>query len=109
MISRFQIAQQETRLKILEENPWLLAEKVAHHYTSMAILAQSLKSITGSTGRSPNPTNVATVQSYMLGMIWRHHLGTFGAAPSWPVTPEAFQKHLAEVQEQLTKGLNEIH
>lgn len=104
MISRIQIAEQEARLKILETNPWLLAEKVADHYTQVATLAASLKGITRDISRSPNPTSHEAVQSYMLGMIWRHHLSTFGVAPSWPVTPEAFQKHLTETQQQLTKG-----
>lgn len=84
--TRLEQAISEMARKQLECCPWLLFEKVADHYVSLAHLSMQLKRMVDETRFNGRSENVDQAMTYALQIIYAAHCDTFGYPPAWPIT-----------------------
>lgn len=95
MQTRLEDARRAMAKKSLESCPWLLFEKVADHYASLAHLAMQLKRMVDETRFSGRSENIDQVMTYALQIIHASHCDTFGYPPAWPITIEKLLESLS--------------
>ncbi len=81
-ISRYAAEKRAQTRRALEENPAVLPETIARHYTSLATTAMQLRECIAA--RQAGATGMEEAIAHYVARLRQCYINDFGAEPHWP-------------------------
>jgi hypothetical protein len=102
---RIMMHQQMRARQILKQCPWMLPEKIARHYVSLAVAARQLLEIIEVSRKRHLDVN-DELEIHLCDLICNAHMDTFGHPPSWASDLNALKKFWDDQRSSLHQAIS---